>query len=264
MYDHSHNIGNKGDLIKHFALTLATREMATGRESFSYLDVHSGRSDYDLSASSDWKKGIGKFAEYCRQDKPRTYELLYFCDVQSIAAVFRTRNYPGSSRIVFNVLEDLGVSRIKAILCDTNPAVCSDLESQYKDARSVEICCTDGYQKAHEVDSVDLVFIDPPDIEEHYQPFVKVIRHCISKRKPFVSWNPLCGTGPRQTISHNCLSVTELAEKERISSVTVRWTKDWTGKMCGCQMLFFVPQGNKVAAACDALIDLMDWNRIHS
>jgi 23S rRNA A2030 N6-methylase RlmJ len=99
MYDHSNKIGNKGDLIKHFALTIAIKKMATGRESFSYLDVHSGRSQYDLPASGEWKAGIGKFSEFCLNGHSLTKDLRYFCEVQSVADVPRTRQYSGSSRM---------------------------------------------------------------------------------------------------------------------------------------------------------------------
>lgn len=262
MYDHSNKIGNKGDLIKHFALTVATKEMATGKDSFCYLDVHSGRSTYDLPASGEWKTGIGKFAEHCLNQHSLSADLRYFCEVQSVVDVSQTRKYAGSSRIILNVLRDVGVKRASPILCDTNRDVCKDLGTQFRDTPAVEIYCGDGYQKAHDMEDVDLVFIDPPDIQDHYQPFLKLIRHCISKGKPFVSWNPLHGNVPQQTMSRNCLSVAELAEKERISSITVRWTKGWSGQMCGCQMLFSIPPGGKVADTCDALISLMDWKRI--
>lgn len=262
MYDHSKKIGNKGDLIKHFALTTAVRQMATGQESFSYLDVHSGRSSYDLPPSGEWKTGIGKLAEHC-QSEQLTEELQYYCDVQSIIAISHTRRYSGSSQIIFNVLQDLEVKKIKLILCDTNPEVCNDLENEYQGSSSVEICCTDGYQKAQDTDAVDLVFIDPPDIKQHYQPFIKLLRHCISNGKHFISWNPLHGNVPQKTMSRNCQSIVELAEKEQIPSVTTRWTSGWCGQMCGCQILFFIPQGNRVADACDALISLMGWYKIN-
>jgi 23S rRNA A2030 N6-methylase RlmJ len=175
MYDHSNKIGNRGDLIKHFALTVATKEIATGKASFSYLDVHSGRSTYDLPDSGEWKTGIGKFAEHYSKQNSLSADLRYFFQVQSVADVPQTRKHAGSSRIVLNVLQDVGVKRVKPILCDTNSAVCKDLEIQLRDIPSVEICCADGYQKAHDVEDVDLLFIDPPDIRDHYQPFLKLI-----------------------------------------------------------------------------------------
>ena len=262
MYDHSSKIGNRGDLIKHFALTIAAREMAEGADSFTYLDVHSGRSQYDLPPTGDWKRGIGQFAQYCRDERLLSEELKCFCKVQSVADVPETRRYAGSSRIIWNVLEDMGVSRAQATLCDTNPDVCNDLKNSFRGTSSVAVCCTDGYRKAQEVDAVDLVFIDPPDIQEHYTPFLGLIRHCLSRGKPFISWNPLHGNVPKQTMSRNCLSVHELARKERIPSVTARWTKGWSGQMCGCQMLFSIPQGNKVTESCMALVDLMGWKHI--
>jgi hypothetical protein len=156
----------------------------------------------------------------------------------------------------------VGVKRVKPILCDTNSAVCKDLEIQLRDIPSVEICCADGYQKAHDVEDVDLLFIDPPDIRDHYQPFLKLIRHSVSEGKRFVSWNPLHGDVTQQTMSRNCRSVAQLAKEEHIASITVRWTNGWSGQMCGCQMLFSIPGGNKVSGACSSLIALMGWQRI--
>jgi len=264
MYDHSRKIGNKGDLIKHFALTVAVKEMATGKDAFCYLDVHSGRSTYDLPDFGEWKTGIGKFAKHCLDQQSLSADLRYFCEVQSVADVSQTRKYAGSSRIILNVLRGVGVKRISPILCDTNREVCQDLGTQFQDAQTVEIFCADGYQMAQEVEEVDLVFIDPPDIQDHYQPFMTLIRYCVTQGKPFVSWNPLHGNVPQQIMSRNCLSVVELAEKERIPSITVRWTEGWSGQMCGCQMLFSIPSGNKVANACDSLIGLMGWKRIYA
>ena len=262
MYDHSKKIGNKGDLIKHFALTVATRELASGKASFSYLDVHSGRSCYDLPYSGEWQSGIGKFAAHCGNKHSLNEHLRYFCEIQSVTDVSKTRKYPGSSRIILNVLQDLGVAQIEPILCDTNPIVCKDNEVQFHDLPSVEIHCGNGYQKAHEVEVMGLIIIDPPDLEDHYRPFLKLVRHCVSKGKPFISWNPLHGNVPQQTMSRNCLAVANFSKEQRIPSITVRWTKEWSDQMCGCQMLFFVPYGDKVAVSCDALIHLMGWKRI--
>lgn len=261
MYDHSRKIGNKGDLIKHFALTVATKGMATGKDSFTYLDVHSGRSTYDLPDSGEWRSGIGKFLERYDQEKPLSEDLRYFTRVHSIGEIPDTRKYIGSSRIVLNVLKDVKVGKVYPMLCDTNPDVCLDLRNQFRDIPAVEIYCGDGYQKAHEMDDVDLVFIDPPDIKEHYPPLFNLIRHCVETGKPFVSWNPLHGNVPQQTMSTNCRSVADFAVNQDIPIVTVRWTKGWSGQMCGCQMLFSIPNGSQVTEACDSLIQLMEWTK---
>lgn len=105
MYDCANKIGNEGDLIKHFALTIAIREQATGKKSFSYLDVHAGRSRHDLPAAGEWEKGIGQYAEYCRNEHPLTEDLRYFCKVQSVAKIPQARRYWGSSRIIHDVLQ---------------------------------------------------------------------------------------------------------------------------------------------------------------
>lgn len=240
--------------------------LATGKNVFSFLDVHSGRSIYDLPDSGAWKKGVGEFAVYCRNKHSLTNELQYFCDIHSIGNVAHTRKYFGSSRIIMNVLKDLEINRISAILCDTDPSVCSDLEKQYQDTPMVEICRTDGYKKAKDTDSVNLVFIDPPDIKCHYEPLITLVRHCIAVGQPFVSWNPLHGNVKQKKMSRNCLSISQLAEEEKIPSITVRWTNGWSGQMCGCQMLFSIPYlyGNKVVKACGALTSLMNWKKIDS
>ena len=261
-YDHSNKIGNKGDLIKHLALTIAVREMAKSRHSFTYLDIHSGRSEYDLPSTGEWRTGIGEFSEYCQNHKSLTPDLRYFCDVQSLDDIRQTKKYYGSSKIILNVLHNLDIEQIKPILCDTNPSVCKDLQFQFQYVPSAEICCTDGYAKGYEVDSVDLVFIDPPDIREHYAPLLKLARHYLPQGNQFISWNPLHGNAPQQTMSRNCLSVYELAKREKIPSITARWTNGWSGQMCGCQMLFSIPNGHKVVNACKALIKLMGWKTI--
>ena len=280
-YDHAKKIGNQGDLIKHFALTVAVKKMASGRDSFSYLDVHSGRRIYALPDGGKWEQGIGKFAERCRDENPLPKYIRYFCDIQSIGNIHDTREYWGSSKIVSNVLDDLGIGQ-KLILCDKNPSVCCDLvvhdlgvkalicdsgpvaqgalEDQAQSALSVEVHCADGYQKAREADKADLVFIDPPNISDHYDPFMRLVRHCVDEGKNFISWNPLHGNINRKTMSANCRRVAEFAERNKIPHITVRWKSGWTGQICGCQMLFSIPQGKEVSNACKKLIELMRWH----
>jgi 23S rRNA A2030 N6-methylase RlmJ len=264
MYDHSQKIGNKGDLIKHFALTVAVREMAAARRSFSYLDVHSGRGAYRLPEGGEWEKGLGVFAERCNNQGFPVADLRYFNDLHGIGGISQSRQYCGSSSIVRNVLEDLGVNKRKLVLCDTNPEVCRDLEAEFSNSASVQICCVNGYEKAQEVTGLDLVFIDPPDIREHYMPFMRLLRHCRTEGQPFISWNPLHGNVQANTMSRNCAAVTHFAEEASIPSIAVRWAKGWSRQMCGCQMLFSVPVGQRVADACEALITFMDWQRIQS
>ena len=151
MYDHSNKIGNKGDLIKHFALTIATKFLVENKDSYAYLDVHSGRSSYELPDSGEWKTGIGKFAEICQSQKSLTDNLQYFCKVHSIESIPHSKKYFGSSRIILNVLQDLGITKITFNLCDTNPSVCKELQTQKHEIAKTEIHCTDGYIKAEDV-----------------------------------------------------------------------------------------------------------------
>ena len=262
-YDHSKKIGNKGCLIKHFALTTAVKLVAENMQSFpsfSYLDVHSGRGEYDLPGSGgEWKHGIGKFAR-CRDTLKKDKDLKYFYDVHSLADLEKEKKYWGSSGIVLNVLNDLGIRDRKFILCDTEPSVCDDLRKQFQDV-AVEVLCTDGYEKAHITDDMDLIFIDPPNISpgDHLKPFCGLIKHCIHEKKQFISWNLLNGDTANKTMSSECREISEFAKRKGIPSITIRWTKGWSGQICGCQMLFSVLQGNTVTNACNALIKLMDW-----
>lgn len=151
------------------------------------------------------------------------------------------------------------MARKRLLLCDTNLQVCRALEGQWHNTPLVEVLCGDGYLKARELSGLDLVFIDPPDIQGHFERFMGLLRHCLREGKPFVSWNPLHGDDTGSSLSRNCRAVADLARQQGIPSVTARWTSGWPVTMCGCQMLFSMGGGQRVAQACDPLIKLMGW-----
>ncbi len=258
-YDHLDHTGNRGDLIKHFALTMAVRELAEASGRFSYVDVHAGRGQYDLRGTDAWEAGVGAFEKRCRGRKYLSEDVRYFFQVQSIADVRRSARYWGSPRIVRNVLDDLAVPNIEMALCDSNAVVCEHLRTQFRDMAAATIWCGDGYSMARAVDAPDLVFIDPPDLRDHHQLLLELMRHCVAEAKPFVSWNPLYGDAPGQDMSTECLAVRCFALQRGIPSVTVRWADRWTAAMCGCQMLFSLPPGKEVAGACQSLAAFMGW-----
>ncbi len=263
-YTHSKKIGNKGDLIKHYALTSIIRDQEVLSDPYTYLDVHAGRSDYVLESNGEWRRGIGEFMKRCALNGRVDDGFEYYLKVNGIENINKNMVYFGSSKIIQNVLIDCDVKQINLYLCDISGDVCSDLRKGYHDTLGVHIFRSDGYEQAKKLQGVDLTFIDPPDISKkgHYYQFIDLVKYCISDNRKFVAWNPLHGDTSKGIIAKSCQSVIKLADKYQIPLVTVMWSKNWSGQMCGCQMLLSVKNGKKIVSSCESLARFMGWECI--
>ena len=261
MYSHSKKIGNRGDLIKHFALTMALRDADCASAQFSYLDVHAGRRLYALQPRGEWQQGIGLFAEMCEQTEALDSDLHDFFVTQSLQGINTRREYYGSSEIVRRAIQQRGVERISLELCDIDTAVCDDLRESYQGFHGISIRCGDGYQRALDEEQWDLILIDPPNITfgDHFEPYMDAVRHCVRHKRRFISWNPLDGNPVQRTMSSACQKVRHFAIQNSVPIVSVRWTSGWSGQTCGCQMLFGVPGGQKIVDSCLGLSEFMGW-----
>src|SRR5207245_1094751 len=105
-YDHSKNIGNEGDVVKHAPLARVVDHLASpGSASegpFKYVECHAGRPEYVLAENGGWKDGVGKFSKKTnRTQSPalQVYNEVCICDGLSVGSI-----YPGSAGLVFRIL----------------------------------------------------------------------------------------------------------------------------------------------------------------
>ena len=268
IYDHRVKVGNQGDLIKHFALSVIADEIEKKRDRspFVYVETHSGRSSYQLDVdnlSEGWKSGVGGFLE-------QTKDFQYSDDAEILSdgvVLFRSIlkksiepnaiKYQGSSALVRSTLNEHGINN-HAVLFDTNPDVCEQLEND----EQVIVKCEDGYEGVKQLGDIDLVFIDPPDLKPapdgHFQKYKDLIFYCINNEISFVSWNPLYGNAAGDGPSKECHIICEVPRVQNVAMTTVRWS-DWSSKMCGCQMIFGCFAGSHYAEITKSLGQFMGW-----
>lgn len=264
-YDHRNKVGNQGDLIKHFALfQIASSINRREGSPFIYVEAHAGRPRYQLSRrnlSKGWKQGVGSLVD-------RLHEMTNTDDVSEINkfVAFIEQGYSdeqidylGSSTLVSEVLKERLIP-VKSILFDLNPDVCNALNEDGD--KSITVYCKSSYDGVRELSKIDLLFIDPPDLypsdEGHANRYKSLLYHCADNHIPFVSWNPLYSNKRLNGPSLECSMVNEYALQKGYSIITVRWS-DWGEKMCGCQMLFNLPNGESYAESCLNLATLMGW-----
>ena len=122
-YTHASKIGNQGDLVKHFVLASIIRGQRMLPDTYTYLDVHAGRSDYALHDNGEWEKGIGDFSRRCESGRSLDDALQYYLKLHHVDTINKERKYYGSSKIVRNTLIDCSVKEIEMYLCDTSDEV---------------------------------------------------------------------------------------------------------------------------------------------
>ncbi len=88
----------------------------------------------------------------------------------------------------------------------------------------------------------------------------KLLYFCADRLIPFVSWTPLYGhKAMQERASLECSVVQECARQKGFPMITVRWAQ-WSQKMCGCQMVFGMPNGGMFVDQCQILAILLDWD----
>lgn len=261
-YCHRNKSGNQGDLIKHLALTGAIYHMAISNTEFSYLDVHAGHADYELDQDGAWRDGIGHFVKLYAGKKILNEDVDYFYRLHSLSNLDADRRYWGSSKIISTALRDKGINRFRLHLCDTSPEVCASLRQSYAELDNVHIYCEDGYRRAKTLTGMDLVFIDPPDMGEHFPAYLDLVRHCLHRGQPFIAWNSLHGEASGEHMSTACQTIHQLANSTGTTQIAVKWRPGWPETMCGCQMLLGLQGAEQLRASCQSLARLMQWETL--
>ena len=261
-YNHINKIGNQGDLIKHFVLTTLIKHSSFQSRPVNILETHAGFADYQLEKNDSWKQGIGRFVQRYASATARTDEINYFYQLLNLADIKTHQYYPGSSRIIETCLIDHQITPFNLYLCDHLPQVYQHLQQAYTNQPHIHIYCDDGYAKAKLINSLDLVFIDPPNIEQQYDDYIDLIEYLYQNNIAFVSWNPLHGNKQTQRPSQINQAITTMANSSVIPLISVLWQQTFTEKMCGCQMLVAPQIAENIQNHCQALIDLMQWKAL--
>lgn len=160
-YNHSRKAGNRGDVWKHFILTVIARNISLASDSIHFMDCHAGAPVHILSKGGEWQQGVK-----CLIDR-ETNDNFYVDTVKK----YWPEKYPSAWLIVANVLAKR-FKRVQISLFDNSKEVAchysdEDLYNLKKRGyvpENVEVtfCQDDGFTRAVDKNDKDLTFLDPP------------------------------------------------------------------------------------------------------
>ncbi len=257
-YDHRTKAGNQGDLLKHFILFSALNDIKRISSSIRYLDVHAGYPCYHLHGTGAWQQGIGRFVDSFSSAPVPQSRLNDFFNLLTDNSGHLKTEYSGSTTLVSQILSERFPERYAAFLCDTNPDICAELIQFNRNNSNIQVFNQNGYPLAEKLIPVDLIFIDPPDIEAQLHDYRHLVEYCLDRRQPFIAWNALHGNPDGSGPSKNCAQIQSLSQCRQIPLLEVRW-KNWQTRMCGCQMLLYLENGKSLKQEGRLLARLMDW-----
>ncbi|NYT02141.1 MAG: 23S rRNA (adenine(2030)-N(6))-methyltransferase RlmJ [Methanosarcinales archaeon] len=174
IYDHTSHVGNAGDVWKHLILTEAAHHLLILDPHLLYAESHTGWREYSLPLVGEWKGGVGRLWP----PAPELLQFPYFRILSRMNPEGLLR-YPGSSQLVLNVAQELGVS-LQAELWDINPLL-QRAWSQDFSPHLVSFHLGDGFggvERLVEVSDPGLLLIDSPytgqeDVEDSEDLFYK-------------------------------------------------------------------------------------------
>jgi 23S rRNA A2030 N6-methylase RlmJ len=189
-YNHSKNIGNEGDVVKHALLARVVDHLAsTGSDSegpFIYVECHAGRPEYVLAENGSWKKGVVEFSknrERAQIPALQVYSEVCIGDGLSVGSI-----YPGSAGLVFRILLKRNRTFL-FILHETEPLAHAELVRYFYPWSQVSIYSTDGLAGISDLPKASLVLIDPPNLNQP-QEIVNALNNLKGRRIEYVCWTP--------------------------------------------------------------------------
>jgi 23S rRNA A2030 N6-methylase RlmJ len=225
VYSHSKKAGNQGDVFKHTVLVelvkhLVSKKAAKASSSnfpFHYLDTHSGAPLHDLTKTTEWQNGIGKFWNA----DTKTEDLDYFSYVAKSKS--GAEKYPSSWMLAYQTLLSAGVPNYKVSLFDTSAEVTHAIQTSPYLSNRIQFECTDAWKKLNKhLKQVDLVFIDPSfSIDRNngekssndWGNIMKTSEALLKKGIPFVIWYPyFTEKNPRKLTNVTGLTALELVD----------------------------------------------------
>lgn len=199
-YNHSKHAGNQGDVLKHAVLVEVVKHLvvkkADGASSlnfpFHYLETHCGAPMHELTGSSEYLEGIGKF-----WDKDDPFKGLdYFRYVSKTQLT--TARYPSSWLLAYQTLMDAQCYNHTLTLFDTSADVAKAVKSSPYMTDRINFHCIDATKNiGKHLKQVDFVFIDPSYSlkkgevsSSDWGMVIKLAQALTKKGIPFLVWYP--------------------------------------------------------------------------
>jgi 23S rRNA A2030 N6-methylase RlmJ len=187
-YDHSRNVGNRGDVWKHFML-VAVAEATAGRETFRYFESHAGAPSHQLRRGGTWKHGIGRVLDTCHALREHPY-------FEIASAFVRSECYPASWWFVADRLAskcrhvDVLLTDLSEVVADryttAAPSVAQNVTISFEQAN--------GFLRVRDTSQADLFFIDPPfhpDAKADWKALRTACKALNEDRCSFLAWYPI-------------------------------------------------------------------------
>ena len=193
-YNHSRKAGNRGDVWKHFILTVLARNISSGSDSIHYIDCHAGAPVHTLSKGAEWQHGVK-----CLIDR-ETNDSFYV----DIVKKYWPEKYPSGWLIVANVLAKR-FRRVQISLFDNSEEVARhysdedlyNLKKRRYVSENVEVtfCQDDGFTITFDKSYKDLIFLDPPFSpnaarDRDWNSLAETCKKLKSQDQSFAAWYP--------------------------------------------------------------------------
>lgn len=166
-YRHVYHAGNFADVLKHAILARIVTYMKTKDKAFRVLDTHAGRGRYDLTGdeaqrTGEWRQGIGRLMEATLSPESSDLFAPYLDDVRRLNPEGGLRHYPGSPRLVRDLLRRQ--DRLSAV--ELHPEDAAALHAEFEGDHQTRVIRLDGWLAlgAHlpPKEKRGLVLVDPP------------------------------------------------------------------------------------------------------
>jgi 23S rRNA (adenine2030-N6)-methyltransferase len=164
-YRHAYHAGNFADVLKHVALVLALDYLGRKDAPYFYLDTHSGRGHYPLTAgetqrAGEYRDGIARLID--ADDAPPSVAA-YLDRVRDLGVEDgRLVAYPGSPRLAAACLRPDD----RAAVCELEPREAAALRTELKGDPRFAVHERDAYEALQALlpprEKRGLVLIDPP------------------------------------------------------------------------------------------------------
>jgi 23S rRNA A2030 N6-methylase RlmJ len=263
-YDHSKKVANPGDLIKAAVLAMLITEILGRKstESFTYLESHTGRSQYILPHTGEWRDGVGTFLSIVKEKfgvtswRDRVVEvypnLQPFIQTNLSRDIAPGSEYFGSSRLVLELMKHTGTA-FRFHLWDTNKQVCADLQASYDSYPEILVYNSNGYEGLMQIGSASFALVDPISVAHEKDKILEVLSSLNGHSIPFLSWTALVGA-PNQAFYEDFGRQT----RSLYSVIQVAW-KEPHDHTWGCRLI--IPKEMEAVAKATAaeVVSVMNW-----
>ena len=202
-YNHSKKAGNRGDVWKHFILTVLAKNISLDNDTIHYLDCHAGAPIHDLNKGGEWQRGIAPLIDAGTNDNAYV----------DLVRKYWPKKYPSSWMVVANMLAKR-FKRVQISLFDNSEEVAchySDEDLCNLNKRGyvpenveVKFCKDDGFSRAVDKNDKDLIFLDPPFSPDANKDWTSLKEACIELKyqdQSFAAWYPFFWhTKPRELL----------------------------------------------------------------